>query len=104
MNAALLVDARQRYGVEPARPTRGDNHWQAKDAQGFAARDFVVDFTQQQATCPVGQTSNSWVVKSTHSGKPVILGVVRNGRLPALRGAREVHRLDAAAAHDQHPP
>lgn len=72
VNAELLVDARQRYGVELVGPTRGDNHWQVKERLGFAARDFVVDFDRQEATCPAGQTSNSWTMASTYSGKPVI--------------------------------
>lgn len=72
VNAELLVEARQHYGVELVGPTRGDNHWQAKQRLGFAARDFVVDFERQEATCPAGQTSNSWTMASTHSGKPVI--------------------------------
>lgn len=72
VNAELLVDAHQYYGVELVGPTRGDSHWQVKQGRGFAARDFVVDFEQKQVTCPVGQTSNSWKTASTHSGKPVI--------------------------------
>jgi transposase len=72
VNAELLVEARQHYGVELVGPTRGDNHWQVKDRLGFAARDFVVDFERQEATCPAGQTSSSWATESTHSGKPVI--------------------------------
>ena len=72
VNAELLVEARQCYGVELVGPTRGDNHWQVKQGLGFAARDFMVDFERKQATCPAGQTSNSWMMASTHSGKPVI--------------------------------
>ena len=72
VNAELLVDARQRYGVDLVGPTRGDNHWQLKNGQGFAARDFGVDFERQEATCPAGQTSTCWTTALTHSGKPVI--------------------------------
>ena len=72
VNAELLVDARQRHGVELVGPTRGDNHWQVKQGLGFAARDFKVDFDRQQATCPAGQVSESWTPALTHSGKPVI--------------------------------
>ena len=72
VNAELLVEARQRYGIELVGPTRGDNHRQVKDGLGFAARHFLVDFERQEATCPAGQTSSSWSMSSTHSGKPVI--------------------------------
>lgn len=72
VNADLLVDARQRHGVELVGPTRGDNQWQVKQGMGFAARDFKVDFERQQATCPAGQASESWTPAFTYSGKPVI--------------------------------
>jgi hypothetical protein len=47
VNAELLVEARQCFGIELVGPTRGDNHWQVKDGLGFAARDFVVDFERK---------------------------------------------------------
>ena len=59
VNAALFVDARERYGVDLIGPTRGDRQWQAQADGGFAARDFVVNFTQQRATCPAGKVSQS---------------------------------------------
>ena len=72
VNADLLVDARERHGVELVGPTWGDNQWQLKQGLGFAARDFKVDFERQQVTCPAGQTSESWTPASPYSGKQVI--------------------------------
>ena len=72
VNAELLVEARQRYGIELVGPTRSDNHWQVKEGMGFAASHFLVDFERHEATCPAGQTSSSWATESTRSGKPVI--------------------------------
>lgn len=60
VNSALFVVSRERYGIELIGPTRGDNTWQDKAGQGFAARDFTIDWEQRQATCPQGKTSSSW--------------------------------------------
>lgn len=60
VNSKLFVSSQQTYGVELIGPTRGDNHWQAKDGEGFAARDFMINWEQQCAICPEGKTSNSW--------------------------------------------
>jgi hypothetical protein len=60
VNSTLFVSSRTTYGVELIGPTRGDNHWQAKHGEGFAARDFTIDWEHQQAMCPMGHTSNSW--------------------------------------------
>lgn len=60
VNSTLFVSSQTSYGIELIGPTRGDNHWQAKDGEGFAARDFRIDWEQQQAICPMGKPSNSW--------------------------------------------
>ena len=60
VNSVLLVSSKTTYDIELIGPTRGDNHWQAKDGAGFAARDFTIDWEQQHAICPMGKHSNSW--------------------------------------------
>jgi transposase len=60
IDAELLITSHQDYGVELIGPTRDDYQWQAQAAQGFAAKDFVIDWDHQQATCPGGHTSSSW--------------------------------------------
>ena len=60
IDAELLITSQQDYGVTLVGPTRDDYHWQAQAAQGFAAKDFVIDWAGQQATCPGGHTSSSW--------------------------------------------
>ena len=59
VNSTLFVSSQASYGIELIGPTRGDNHWQAKDGEGFAARDFTIGWEQQQAICPMGNHSNS---------------------------------------------
>jgi transposase len=60
VDAELLVTSRREYGVDLVGPTRPDYRWQAKAGAGFAARDFMIDWAGQQATCPEGRTSTSW--------------------------------------------
>ena len=60
VNAALFVSSKTSDSIEVIGPTRGDNHGQAKDGNGFAARNCTIDWEQQQAICPMEQVSNSW--------------------------------------------
>ena len=60
VDAELLVTSRREYGVDLIGPTRPDYRWQSKAGEGFAARDFTIDWERQQATCPEGRTSVSW--------------------------------------------
>ncbi len=60
MNSSLFVSSQTAFGIDLLGPPRGDNHWQVKDGGGFAARDFTIDWQQQQAICPMGNPSNSW--------------------------------------------
>jgi transposase len=59
-----LRESEQRFGVDLVGPPRGDASWQARAGQGFEAARFAIDWTQQTATCPSGQTSSTW-----HEGK-----------------------------------
>jgi transposase len=60
VDAELLVTSRREYGVDLIGPTRPDYRWQSKAGEGFAARDFAIDWEREQATCPEGRTSVSW--------------------------------------------
>jgi transposase len=60
LDAKLLVESWQNYGVDLLGPTRDDYHWQAREGKGFAAKHFAVDWQQQRVTCPQGKTSVSW--------------------------------------------
>lgn len=60
VNSVLFVSSKTTYDSELIGPTRGDNHWQAQEGAGCAARDLTIDWEQQQAVCPMGKHSNSW--------------------------------------------
>ena len=72
VDAEELVSSQQQYGVDLFGPTREDYHWQAREGTGFAADQFVVDWQQECATCPAGQTSSSWTPAQDRRGNPVI--------------------------------
>ena len=60
MDSKLLVSSRQQYGVALVGPPRRDQHWQAQAGQGFAAKDFRLDWDRKRATCPMGKTTTDW--------------------------------------------
>ena len=60
LDAELLVTTQDQHQVDLLGPTRVNHRWQAKDAKGFAAADFTVDWQNQSVTCPEGKTSASW--------------------------------------------
>jgi len=60
LDAELLVTSRREYGVDLIGPTPPDYRWQSRAGEGFAARDFTIDWDHERATCPEGRTSVSW--------------------------------------------
>jgi transposase len=72
VDAEELVSSQRHYGVDLFGPTREDYHWQAREGTGFEASQFVVDWQQESATCPMGHKSHSWTPAQDRRGKPVI--------------------------------
>jgi hypothetical protein len=64
LDAQLLLGSQKDDGVDLVGPTRGDDHWQGRADEGFAAKDFTVDWDAQEVTCPAGHTN--------HSGTPAV--------------------------------
>jgi transposase len=62
VDAELLVSSRQKHGIQLVGPVLSDNSWQAKAGKGFDLAHFQIDWQNQQATCPQGQTSSSFRV------------------------------------------
>ncbi len=60
VDAELLANSYQEYGVELFGPARGDVHEQARTGAGFAAQQFRIDWVAEQAICPAGCRSVSW--------------------------------------------
>jgi transposase len=72
IDADLLVTTPKDYAVDLCGPPRGNYHWQAQAATGFAARDFTIDWSRQQVTCPAGHTNSSWRPTADRRGNAVI--------------------------------
>jgi transposase len=72
LDAELLVSSREEYQVDLLGPTRPDYHWQAREDQGFAARNFTVHWEEQYAVCPEGKQSTKWNEVLDQRGNPVI--------------------------------
>ncbi|GAA4020284.1 hypothetical protein GCM10022408_37790 [Hymenobacter fastidiosus] len=115
VSAELLVQSQQLHQVELVGPARKDQKWQALAGQGYAAADFNVDWDAQQATCPQGHSSQSWI-KTLEKGQPrVFIKFSRKhcGPCPVraqctrmkrraikLRADAPYHALQAARARD----
>src|SRR6266568_3995273 len=56
----LLEESQRDYHVDLVGPTRADYRGPARQKKGFDASHFLIDWQQQQATCPEGHTSISW--------------------------------------------
>jgi transposase len=72
LDAALLVESQDDYGVDLLGPTRLDYHWQAREGAGFDAQHFQIDWDQQHAICPAGKISTGWTSAVDHRGHAVI--------------------------------
>ncbi len=72
LDAELLVTSQDQHQVDLLGPTRLNHQWQAKEAKGFAADDFTVDWQNQSVTCPEGKTSASWTPAIDGRDNPVI--------------------------------
>jgi Transposase DDE domain len=57
LDAELLVASRRDFEVDLLGPTRKDQRWQARAAEGFGVEHFVVDWARRRVTCPHGRTS-----------------------------------------------
>ena len=62
MDAELLESLQHKHAIKLVGPVLADNSWQAKAGKGFDLAHFQIDWQNQQATCPQGQTSSSFRV------------------------------------------
>ena len=69
VGAELLVQSRQRYGVDLLGPARLNATWQAREG-GYDQTRFAVDWEKRQATCPQGKVSAWWGANTARAGKP----------------------------------
>jgi transposase len=72
IDAELLVDSRQDYGISLIGPARLNVSWQAKLEGGYDIEKFDIDWDHQTVRCPQGHISRSWKPNTDSSGAPVI--------------------------------
>src|SRR5262245_32721601 len=72
VDAELLVDSREDFGVDLVGPTRPDYRWQAKAGEGFAAGDFRVDWEGERVTRPEGRLRIGWTAAVDRGHNDVI--------------------------------
>lgn len=70
--AHVLASSRATYGVEVVGPVAADTSWQAQQPDGICLAQFSLDWTRQQATCPMGQTSVVWSERANQYGQTVV--------------------------------
>ncbi len=61
IDADALVASARDHGITLVGPPPADNQWQARTEGAFAIEQFDLDWDRQIATCPAGQTSESWI-------------------------------------------
>ena len=61
IDADGLVASARDHGITLVGPPPADNQWQARTEGAFAIEQFGLDWDRQIATCPAGQTSESWI-------------------------------------------
>ncbi len=72
VDSELLVSARTEHGVDVVGPTFGSYSRQRLAGEGYDLHAFVIDWEQEQATCPQGQTSVKWTPGVNINGDPVV--------------------------------
>src|SRR3954465_12764809 len=75
VDAALLVGSRRDHGVSLEGPVRGVANRHTGAAQGFAQRDFTIDWERERVTCPQGKTLVTWRAGLDEVGAPRIQAV-----------------------------
>ncbi len=60
VDARLLLESPQTYGVTLIGPVQEDTSWQALARQGYDISQFVVDWQSHTVTCPQGKVSKKW--------------------------------------------
>jgi hypothetical protein len=72
LSADLAVAELARHGIALIGPMLADTSPQARAGNGYARKDFTIDYDRQEVTCPQGKTAASWN-PCTQRGKNAIV-------------------------------
>jgi transposase len=73
VDACALAEGESKYGLDLIGPVKPDLQWQAKAGEGYDLSCFVIDWEQQQVTCPQGKTNVGWYHYQDSHGGPLIM-------------------------------
>jgi transposase len=83
IDADLLVESADKYGIELFGPTRGNSSWQSREG-GLDATQFQIDWNNRQAVCPAGKLSVDWHECQTNQQQPRQIVKVKFGHKDCL--------------------
>ena len=97
MGADLLLDARERHGIDLIGPQHRDMSWQGAVSEAFSIAGFAVDWDGQVARCPEGKESVACEPQQQPAAAQVRpgAGALPSERPPSLPVAGALHALSA---------
>jgi transposase len=72
VDAELVLQSREQYGIELVGPISQNNQWQAKTGQGYDLASFSIDWQAKSAVCPQGMHSVKWTERTDQHGHPKV--------------------------------
>src|SRR5215468_2980531 len=103
VDAALLVQSRQEYGIDLLGPTRDNASWQTKVDGAYDIDQFAIDWEQQQVRCPQGKWASAWRERYDPSGRVSIVVQFRQGDCQACEARALCTRAKQARYLRFHP-
>jgi len=68
----LLVESRDKYGIDIIGRVGKDTSWQARMPDGITLGKFQIDWEAQRAICPQGEMSVRWSPSTDQYGHPMV--------------------------------
>jgi hypothetical protein len=96
VDAALLVQSRQAYGIDLMGPTRDNASWQTKVDGAYDIDQFAIDWDRQQVRCPQGKQASAWRERHDPSGRVSIVVQFRQGDCQACEARARCTRAKQA--------
>lgn len=70
IDAELILQSQQQYGITLLGPVSQNNQWQAKAGNGYEVASFTFDWQEKSVVCPQGKQSVKWTERTDHHGHP----------------------------------
>ena len=72
VDAGIVLQSRDRHGIEVIGPLSQNHQWQAKAGAGYDLASFTIDWQKHQATCPQNKESVKWTARTDQHGHPKV--------------------------------